>query len=182
MKIVFQGKTKNGLDIVIRYPQIGDEAEMLKFINQISDERTFIRYQGEHETLEGEIKYLESGLEAIKNHKEVRLLVFSNNQLIASTDIHLLDKTEKHIGVFGIIINKDFRGEGIGKLLMELILKEAEKEMPGLKVVTLEVYEKNEVAQNLYKKMGFIQYGRLPNGIMRGSNFEDGIFMYKNIE
>jgi RimJ/RimL family protein N-acetyltransferase len=182
MKIVYQGKTKKGKDIIIRYPQLGDEAEMLKFINQISDERTFVRYQGEHETLESEVKYLGSVLDAIKNHKEVRLLVFSNDQLIASTDIHLLDKTEKHIGIFGIILNKDFRGEGLGTLLMELILKEAEKEIPDLKIVTLEVYSTNLIAQGLYKKMGFVQYGLLPKGIYRAGTFEDAILMYKNIK
>jgi RimJ/RimL family protein N-acetyltransferase len=155
---------------------------MLKFINQISDERTFVRYQGEHETLESEVKYLGSVLDAIKNHKEVCLLVFSNNQLVASTDIHLLDKTEKHVGVFGIILDKDFRGEGLGKLLMELILKEAEKELSELKIMTLQVYEANSIAQGLYKKMGFIEYGLLPKGISRVGTFEDTILMYKNIK
>jgi len=181
MKIVYQGKTKTGKEIIIRYPQLGDEVEMLKFINQISDEKTFIRYQGEHETLESEVKYLESVLNAIRNQKEVRLLVLSNNQLIASTDIHLLDKTEKHIGIFGIIISKDFRGEGLGTLLMELILKEAERELNELRIATLEVYATNKVAQALYRKMGFIEYGKLPNGVMRCGVFEDRLMMYKNI-
>lgn len=182
MKIVYQGKTKTGREILIRYPQKGDEFEMLKFINQISDERIFVRYQGEHETPGSEVRYLGSVLDAINNRKEVCLLVFSNNQLVASTDVHLLDKTEKHIGIFGIILNKDFRGEGLGQHLMELILKEAKKELKELKIVTLEVYEANIVAQNLYKKMDFVQYGLLPKGISRDGAFEDAILMYKNIK
>jgi ribosomal protein S18 acetylase RimI-like enzyme len=64
---------------------------------------------------------------------------------------------------------------------MELILKEAEKELGELKIVTLEVYATNEVAQNLYKKMGFVEYGKLPKGVMRSGTFEDRLMMYKNI-
>ena len=87
MKIVFQGKIKTGEDILVRYPEIGDVEEMLKYINELSKERTFIRYQGEEETLESENIYLKSRLEAIKNKKAVHLLAFSNNTIIAAADI-----------------------------------------------------------------------------------------------
>jgi ribosomal protein S18 acetylase RimI-like enzyme len=93
----------------------------------------------------------------------------------------MMNKTENHVGILGISVAKDFRGEGLGKLLMELIVKEAEKEIPDLRIVTLGVYSTNSIAQNLYKQMDFVEYGRLPNGITRGGNFEDSILMYKNI-
>ena len=127
MKIIYQDKTKTGKEILIRYPETGDLEEMLNFINELSDERTFIRYQGEHETLESEKKYLESRLEEISNKKAVHLLVFHDNKLVGASDIHMRDKTEKHIGVLGIIVAKNFRREGIGKILIDLIIKEAMK-------------------------------------------------------
>lgn len=174
-------KIRAGNDILVRSPEVGDVKEMLKFINELSKERTFIRYQGEQETLESETKYLESRLEAIKNKKAVHLLAFSENKLIAATEIHMMDKTEKHVGIFGISVIKDFRGKGLGKLLVELVLKEAKKEIPDIKIVTLEVFSTNDIAKGLYKKLGFIEYGMLPNGITRGGKFEDAILMYKNI-
>jgi ribosomal protein S18 acetylase RimI-like enzyme len=182
MKNIYQGTTKTGKEINIRYPEISDLDEMLSYINELSDEKTFVRYQGEHETLESETSYLKSRLEAIKNKKAVHLLVFYKDKLIAASDVHMLDKTEKHVGVFGITVAKDFRGEGLGKLLMELILKEAENEILGLKIVTLEVYSSNLIARKLYKKLGFIEYGRLPNGIIRGGKLEDAVLMHKNIK
>jgi len=109
------------------------------------------------------------------------LLAFSDNKLIANSGINLKEKTQKHIGILGISVIKNFRGEGIGRLLMRLVLKEVEKELTDLKIVTLEVYSTNSIAQNLYQKMGFIHYGKLPNGIMRAGIFEDAILMYKNI-
>jgi len=70
MKIVYQGKTRTGKEIIIRYPENSDVGEMLNFINKLSDEKTFITYQGEHETLESEKKYLEEVLKNIKNKKQ----------------------------------------------------------------------------------------------------------------
>ena len=179
--IIYQGKTKTGKEIVVRYPEMGDLEEMLAFINNLSDEKTFVRYQGEHETVESEKKYLEGRLKAIKDKKAIHLLVFCKNKLIGASDIHMMDKTEKHIGVLGISIAKNFRGEGVGKILMNLVEEEAKKKLPDLKMITLGVYSPNTVARDMYKKIGFVEYGILPNGITRGGKFEDAVLMYKNI-
>lgn len=181
MNTVFQGKTRTGKEIILRYPEMGDLETLLQFINDLSDEHTFIRYQGEHETLESEKKFLENRLKQIEDKKSVHLLAFCNDTLVGASEIHMLDKTEKHVGVFGISIVKSFRGEGIGKILMENVISEAAKQMPELKIITLEVYSTNTTAKELYKKMGFVEYGLLPEGISRGNNFEDAVLMYKNI-
>lgn len=180
MEIVFQGKTKKGTEIFVRYPEAGDVEEMLQYINELSKEKTFIRYQGEQETLESESKWLEERLNQIKNKKAVHLLAFYNDKLVGATEIHMMDKTEKHIGILGISISKDFRGNGLGKLLVELILKEAKRKILAIKIVTLQVYSTNDIAKNLYEKIGFVDYGLLPNGIIRGEKLEDTVLMYKN--
>lgn len=179
MKIVYKGKTQTGKKIVVRYPERSDLGKMLNYINILSDERTFITYQGEHETLKSEKKYLEGRLKAIKDKKAVQLLVFYKDQLIGVSDIHLLDKTQKHIGIFGITISKDFRNDGIGKVLMNLIEDEGKKKLPGLKIITLEVFSTNSIARDLYKKMRFKEYGVLPKGIIRNNKVEDSVLMYK---
>jgi RimJ/RimL family protein N-acetyltransferase len=182
MKIVYRGKTKTGKEIVVRYPEKDDVAEMMRYINDLSKEKTFIRFQGEQTSFEEESKYLEEILTNIKNKKAVQLLVFLGNELIANSDIHMLDKTEKHVGIFGISVAKDYRNEGIGKLLMDLLFEEAKKEIPDLRIVTLGVYATNSVAKRIYERFGFKQYGVLPDGILRGGVFEDAILMYKNIK
>lgn len=182
MKIVYQDKTKTGKEIVVRYPQIGDEKEMWRYINELSKEKTFVRFQGEEITLDEEVKYLKDQLRLIGRKTSVKLLVFFENKLIGITEVNMRDKTEKHVGILGISIAKDFRGEGLGKLLIELILKEAQKELPNLKIVTLEVYSTNDIAKKMYNNFGFMEYGRLPKGITRNEEFEDAILMYKNIK
>ena len=72
-------------------------------------------------------------------------------------------------------------GKGLGKLLMKLVLEEASKNIPNLKIVTLECFAENEKAINLYKSFGFIAYGRLPKGNYYKGRFVDDIQMYKNV-
>ena len=103
-----------------------------------------------------------------------------DNEIVGSSGVRMMKKTEKHIGIFGLIISKGFRGEGIGKTLMKLIEEETKKELLDLKITTLQVYSTNSIARSLYKKMGFAEYGTLPNGIIRGGKSEDAILMYKN--
>ena len=181
MKIVYQGKSKKGLDIVIRYPQKGDEKEMWRYINELSKEKTFIRFQGEEISFKDETDYLNLQLKQINDKKAITLLGFYENKLIAISGVNTRDKTEKHIGVFGISVAKEFRNEGIGRLLMEKVFEEAVKEITSLKIVSLEVYSKNTIAKRVYERFGFIEYGLLPNGVSRDNTFEDAILMYKNI-
>lgn len=180
-KIVYQGKTKKGNDIIIRYPNKDDAKTMCDYINILSRERTFIRFQGEEVSLENETKYLNSQLEKIEKKKAVLFLVFCNNQLIGISGIDMKDKTESHEGSFGISIAKEFRGEGVGKKLMELVLEEARNNLPQLKIITLGVFANNPLASVIYKKFGFKEFGTLPEGILHKGKYIDHIYMYKNL-
>lgn len=181
-KIVYSGKTKKGLSILIRYLEKGEEVEMARYINELSKEKTYITFQGEEITLESEKEYLDGFLKMIEEKKAIKLLVIYNSKVVGVSDISLGERTMKHIGIFGITIAKEFRNQGIGRLLMEMTLKEAKMEMPALKIVTLGVFSKNSIAKRIYEGFGFKEYGKLPNGIMRNNTFEDELLMYKNIE
>jgi ribosomal protein S18 acetylase RimI-like enzyme len=181
-KIVFSGKTDKGLPIVIRYPKLSDVSSMTDYINTLSDERTFITYQGEHETIESETKFLEEKLKSIEQNQAVFLLALDEDQVIGISWIGMGTKTQKHIGTLGVSVLKDFRGQGLGNLLMETVIFEALGKIKHLEIITLEVYSKNHLAIELYKKFGFVEYGTLPNGIKLENSYDDGILMYKNIK
>ncbi|MEI8067681.1 MAG: GNAT family N-acetyltransferase [Candidatus Shapirobacteria bacterium] len=180
-KIIFQGKTKSGKIISFRYPTINDTQILLDFINKISKEKTFVTFQGEQQTFEEEKKYVESMVDKIKNKKAVYLLGFIDGKFVGSADINMMDKTRSHLGLFGITVAKEYRGEGIGKILMDLVIKESKSKLKELKLVTLDVYGKNFIAQSLYKKLGFKEYARLPQGAKYRGKFDDLISMYKKL-
>ena len=181
-KIVYEGKTQKGDGIIIRYPTDQDAQAMCDYINTLSKEQTFVRFQGEEISLEYETKYLQGQLEKIAKKQTVELLVFAAGNLIGISGIDMKDRTESHEGVFGISLLEEYRGEGLGKRLMQLILDEAEKNIPQLRIVTLGVFGKNSLAFQMYEKFGFKEYGRLPKGVLRKGDYDDHVYMYKNVK
>lgn len=62
---------------------------------------------------------------------------------------------EAHVATLGV--TTAMQGEGIGSLLLDALLAEADKRSP---VVLLEVRADNEAAQHLYRRRGFVEIGR----------------------
>jgi ribosomal-protein-alanine N-acetyltransferase len=62
---------------------------------------------------------------------------------------------EAHVATLGVA--KALQGEGVGSLLLDALLAEADKRSP---VVLLEVRADNEPAQRLYERRGFTEIGR----------------------
>lgn len=180
-QIVYQGITASGKSLLIRYLDKGDTQILLDYINTLSKEQTFVRFQGEQLTLEEEQKFVDKNLKGIEEETTVQLLTFSDGKLIGVSGVYMLDKVERHIGTFGISLAVEFRSEGIGKILMEKVLEEA-KNLKGIKIITLTMFGTNEIAKKLYEKMGFREYGRLPKGITYKGNFVDYVYMYKNLD
>jgi len=161
---------------------MSDLKAMRDYINALSRERTFITFQGEQISLDNEKKYLENFIKKIKKNQAIKLIAFAGNKLIGVSDVELSDRIiEKHVGTFGITIHKDYRGEGIGKLLMKLTLENAKRELRGMKIVTLGVFGNNIVARKMYQKFGFKNYSKLPKGILHRGKYVDHYEMYKKL-
>ena len=62
---------------------------------------------------------------------------------------------EAHVATRGV--TKALQGEGVGSLLLDALLAEADKRSP---VVLLEVRADNEAARRLYQRRGFTEIGR----------------------
>ncbi|HVZ67293.1 MAG TPA: GNAT family N-acetyltransferase [Patescibacteria group bacterium] len=182
MRIVFQGKTKTGKDIIIRYLDSEDTPRLLQYINEISREKTFITFQGEQLTLSEEEQYVSAILKKVAEKRAVELVVIYENEIIGIAGISLGEKVESHHGVFGITIAKGYRGDGIGSILMKLTLDEAQMNLPELRLVILKVYEGNSLAKNMYERFGFKNYGNLPEGIHYKGNYIGVDLMYKKVK
>jgi len=167
-------------DLIIRYPKFSDAQVMSEYINSLSEERTYVTFQGEKISLKEEQDFLKNELEKINERKNVMLLAFIGGQLVGISGIQSKSRVASHEGAFGISVSKKHRGKGIGKVLLSTILKEA-RNISTLRLVTLEVFSTNKTALNLYQSFGFIEYGRLPEGIYYNNRYFDNIYMYKKI-
>jgi ribosomal protein S18 acetylase RimI-like enzyme len=62
-----------------------------------------------------------------------------------------------HQSLFSIIVDEHYRGKGVGSRLVQETIKMAKEDFQ-IELFHLEVYEANP-ARNLYKRMGFEEYG-----------------------
>lgn len=179
--IVLTTKTTRGNNLVIRYPVIADLEKLHEFINALSREKTFINFQGEEISLADERTYLQTLLARIERREQVQLYAWCGDCLSGSCGIKLKTQVAAHVGVFGLAVARASRRQGIGSLLMESVLREAQEQIPALRLVTLEVFGNNPVARALYEKHDFVEYGRLPGGVFhRGQHVVD-VLMYKRL-
>lgn len=181
-KIIFEGKSKNGQDFLIRYVKHGDAQAMTDYMNILSSERTFIRYQGEQLSLKKEEEYVLSQIDKVQKGRCIELLVFTGEKLIGIANLDLGERTDRHIAGLGISIAADFRREGIGSKLLESVIQEGRKNLTGLELITLGVFANNQIAIDLYKKFGFRQYGTLPDGVKLKDGYVDHLEMYKLVK
>lgn len=64
-------------------------------------------------------------------------------------------KIKPYMYIHDVVIHSDFRGKGLGRALLEKIIKESENR--GYCKLTLEVREDNTKAMALYKNLGFLE-------------------------
>ncbi|AOY75731.1 ribosomal protein S18-alanine N-acetyltransferase [Clostridium formicaceticum] len=79
--------------------------------------------------------------------------------------------------ITNIAIHPNFQGRGIGEAIVRALMEEAN--IKRIYRMTLEVRKSNLIAQNLYKKLGFISCGIRPG--YYSDNGEDALIMWKEI-
>lgn len=98
-----------------------------------------------------------TGLDLLLETPNVTVLVAESDQrVIAMATLQILISTAMggYVGLIeDVIVNKSYRSRGIGKKLIQALIKEAEKK--GLKRLALGADHRNESASEFYKKLGF---------------------------
>jgi ribosomal protein S18 acetylase RimI-like enzyme len=83
---------------------------------------------------------------------------------------------ERHKGhVWGVYVSPSQRGKGVGKALMQEIIRRA-RELNGLEQITL-VASAHLPAQKLYKSVGFESYGLERRSLKIGTEYVDDVLM-----
>jgi ribosomal protein S18 acetylase RimI-like enzyme len=75
-----------------------------------------------------------------------------------------------HVGVLGILVNRRYRGLGIGRALMRATLDRCRG---VFELVRLSVFADNDGAKRLYRSLGFVPCGTYARGIKRRGRYID---------
>ena len=113
-------------------------------------------------------------LEMTKNTQATYVVAEKDDQLIGFCGMWIvLDESQ----ITNVAVMPEGRGQGIGEQLMREALRIAEER--GCIVMSLEVRVSNDVAQNLYRKLGF-QAGGIRKKYYT-DNQEDALVMWVNL-
>lgn len=163
-------------EIILRVPQLSDAQTLSDYINDLVNEDTFI--SSRTQTLKDQEGYIQSMLKKMQEGKEFHIIAIHNERKVGAVDIFNLGVRKEHAGELQINIHKDFRGEGLGKILLDEITRIAQEKLK-LKLLILTCFSVNQKALALYKKYGFTEYGRLPKAIFYKNTYIDEVLMYK---
>lgn len=171
--------TKSGKEVVFREPRESDAQEMMEYINELVDEDVMI-IMNEKQTLAQEQEYVRKTVSALEQKNKVCLLAMNEEKVVGISQIERDRGKLNHTGTFGISIKQDCRGDGVGRQLAQAVMKLAENEM-GLEVIKLTVFEINQPARELYRKLGFVESGAIPRGIKYRGEYVKQIIMVKEL-
>lgn len=166
----------------IRVASIADAEKMLVIQQEIltEEELTFITTKDEfQQTIEGQQTWIK---EKLANKREIIFIAECNEEVVGWLVFQSTNRKRlAHTGSFGMMVQKEHRGKGIGKRLIEALLTWAVAN-PKIEKVCLGVFSTNVGAIALYEKMGFIEEGRKVNEIkIKENEYIDDVLMYKMV-
>lgn len=181
-KIIKKFKSKDGKEVILRYPKWEDLDPLLEFINEVSKEDTFIIYSGEKISKDEEIKFLTETLVDMEKGNKIMLCAFTENDFVGNCRVERAIKGNRseHVGKAGIVLRKKYRSQGIGREMFKTLIKEAKEKMK-LKLLVLDVFAPNKRAIHFYEKFGFKKAGRFPEAVLYKGKYVDEIKMFLRI-
>ncbi|MCY3410004.1 MAG: GNAT family N-acetyltransferase [Candidatus Heimdallarchaeota archaeon] len=133
--------------------------------------------EGIKQLLEGDKFFLEK-----PDHRK-RYVVEYNGELhssavVVSEEVYPFNR----FSLYSVVTSKQMRGSGITSFLLKNIFEILRRK--NARFLLTSTSENNNAARNFFKKIGFIQYGSLPNGIpcVNSDSLCDEILYYYQIE
>jgi RimJ/RimL family protein N-acetyltransferase len=145
---------------IIRKAQPNDAKRIIELMNFTAGETDYLSFEKDaiKIPIEAQSSYIESTLS-----KENCLIIVCEigDEIVGMIDFSAsFKKRMRHCGEFGMMIKKDYWGQGIGRSLIEELISWA-RETNIVHKINLKVREDNMRAIKLYEDMGFIKEGHV---------------------
>ncbi|CAM3667120.1 GNAT family N-acetyltransferase [Aeromicrobium ponti] len=145
---------------MIRDAQVEDAETILDLEKSVFSEREYfiaLPEELEKTPIQKQRQWIRNILE---NEKETLIVAKEKGVVVGWIVFKSQEKKRlSHTGSITMLVSKNFRGMGIGEILLKALLSWAEKN-PFVEKVSLGVFSNNHRAISLYKKMGFLEEGR----------------------
>lgn len=158
---------------------MADAENLLAFRKQIAFETTnTMQYVDQaYPTIKETAKRLQTQLE---DRTTINVGAFSGNHLVAYLNFRLPWADHPWVAQFGMMVLKNFWGQGIGKNLLQI--QEEHAAAIGVSRIEAMVRVNNDRGLNLYKRNGYIIEGTRRKAALINNKFEDEYFIAKIID
>lgn len=172
-------KTKTGKIVTFRHCVSDDVLAFLAFQPTVAAETTnTLQVVGR---VPDRAKITEAWESNIKDPVALRLGAFAGDRLVGQLGFYPEHQPRhpwtKHMGRFGMMVLKEFWGEGIGRRLLEIM--EAHARTVGINRIEALVRSKNERGVRLYTRMGYDIEGTRKNAALIDGELHDEYFIAK---
>ncbi|TXT59318.1 MAG: hypothetical protein BAJALOKI3v1_1090009 [Promethearchaeota archaeon] len=169
---------KNGDEVLFRHVKRKDANAVWKNFNQVVEEAiylpVFLPVESQFEK--------HTWYDSLKKSNEI-CIVAENvnlerpNHILGQCEISNVDwDAASHVGSLGIIVRKNYRDEGIGRILIDVAIRESKKLNEKQKII-LSCFSSNERALHLYKSMGFQKIGIRKQQFLIEDQYYDEVLM-----
>lgn len=160
--------------LTIRVSELGDAKYLEKWMNE--DENLEVSFPGIMDEDPELKKYgIQKWIYSFTTNTSLTLLL--DNVPVGVASFWMYDNSSmRHHGLFGIVIDKDYRGHGFGTILMNNTLDFATNVLK-YKFIELQVTSENTDAIKLYKKFGFKEICSMKDYVFINSRYMDLILM-----
>ena len=176
----------NGRKVTLRVLRWEDLDSLLSFINSLAEEKhgdsTSTLYTGfdRKVTRDEEADWLAQTLVAIEKEEVINMIGDIDGKIIANGEVARGGyKDTHHHGHLGLTVLCKYRGQGIGRRMIETLVRESRR--AGLRTLDAEFLAENETARRAYEKAEFKQAGLIPRKVFRNGKYFDGLIMAREL-
>jgi len=169
--------SKNGVKIILRPLKWSDLDDILELINELIEEEAMIG-DDKPTTRDLQVDHHAERMKDIESGRSVVIITEADGKAVGMANARKRGGRLRHMAGLGVFVRRTYRSQGIGsEMMMEL---ETQAKNMGVEVLYLEVYSISP-AVDLYRRLGYTEYGKLPGGIKYRGEYVDMISMYKRI-
>lgn len=176
----------SGKKVTLRVLQWEDLDGLLSFINSLVKEKQGHSRSGLYTgfdkkvTREEETEWLGEILVKIETGEVINSIAEVGGKIIANGEVTRGEyKDTRRHGHLMLTMISEYRGQGIGRRIIETLVKESRK--AGLRTLDVEFLAENAAARRTYEKAGFKQAGIIPYKVFRAGKYLDGLIMSREL-
>lgn len=165
-------RLKDGRWAIIRIAGPEDAGNWIANVNGVAAERVYIMT----ERVSKSIEEVRTQFANADRRRDLWLVAEVEGTLAGGADFHRGARSKnEHVAELGVALQSGFRGVGLGEALILAGIEWSHGEK--IRKLKLGVFATNEAAIKLYRKLGFIEEGRLKDEVVLDGKYVDELLM-----